>query len=122
MSERVVRAAALSLVVAATLGVAAFGAPAPILAVIRSAAFAEAHAAEAPKIFHGVGVVTAIDAESGALTVDHGDIPGLMDAMEMAYSVRPVSLAKGLKKGDTIAFGVDGKTYTILEIRMLSKP
>ncbi len=40
----------------------------------------------------------------------------------MAYSVRPVSLAKGLKKGDTIAFGVDGKTYTILEIRMLSKP
>ncbi len=65
MSERVVRAAALSLVVAATLGVAAFGAPAPILAVIRSAAFAEAHAAEAPKIFHGVGVVTAIDAESG---------------------------------------------------------
>ncbi len=48
-----------------------------------------ASADEAPKIFHGVGTVTGVDAASGVLTVDHGDSPGFMDAMEMAYKVRP---------------------------------
>lgn len=79
-----------------------------------------AMAGDAPKIFHGVGTVTAVDAASGVLTIDHGDIPGFMDAMEMAYKVQPASLADGLTKGDRIAFGVDGKTYTIVEITKVS--
>jgi Cu/Ag efflux protein CusF len=33
-----------------------------------------------------------------------------MDAMVMAYKVRPTTLSDGLQKGDTIAFGVDGET------------
>jgi hypothetical protein len=48
-----------------------------------------ATADEAAKIFHGVGTVTAVDAASGVLAVDHGDIPGFMDAMEMSYKARP---------------------------------
>src|SRR5690242_18603753 len=31
--------------------------------------------------FHGIGVVTDIDAETGALTVNHQEIKGLMPAM-----------------------------------------
>lgn len=107
---------AFSLAVAAALGAAAFALPVPNLAVVQGLAVDEARADEAPKIFHGFGVVTAVDAASGTLTLDHGDIPGLMDAMEMAYKVRPVSLTQHLKKGDKIAFGVDGKTLTIVEI------
>ena len=74
------------------------------------------------KIFHGVGTVTGVDMASGVLTVDHGDIPGLMDAVEMAYKAPPASLAQGLQKGDKIAFGVDGKTYTIVEINKAGNP
>ena len=79
-----------------------------------------ASAGEAPRIFHGVGTVTAVDSASGALTVDHGEIPGFMDPMEMAYRVRPAALADGLRKGDKIAFGVEGETYTIVEIRKVN--
>ncbi len=108
--------------VATTVALATFGVPVPDFSVSRAPAIAEARADEAAKIFHGVGTVTAVDANSGVLTVDHGDIPGFMDAMEMAYKVRPIALSKGLQKGDKIAFGVDGQSYTIVEIQRVAKP
>jgi Cu/Ag efflux protein CusF len=40
----------------------------------------------APKLFHGVGVVTSVDAKSGLIAINHEAIPGLMDAMEMEYT------------------------------------
>jgi Cu/Ag efflux protein CusF len=86
-----------------------------------SAILGQAHAEDA-KVFHGVGVVTGLDAESGSITVDHGDIPGLMDAMEMQYRVQPSVLPHGLRKGDKIEFGVDGKTYTIVAIKKIASP
>ncbi len=100
----------------------AFGAP--ILSGVGPGpiAVAAARADETATIFHGVGTVTAVDAASGAITVNHGDIPGFMDAMEMAYKVRPPTLCDSLQKGDTIAFGVEGKTYTIVEIKKVAKP
>ena len=73
--------------------------------------------AEAAKIFHGVGKITAIDAASGALTIDHAAIPGLMEAMEMPYEAKPAKLLGGLKIGDKVDFAVDGKTLTIVEVR-----
>jgi Cu/Ag efflux protein CusF len=72
-------------------------------------------------IFHGVGVVTAIDAASGALTLDHEDIIGLMPAMVMMYRVQSPDLSRGLGVGDRIAFDVDGKTYTIVGVKRLGK-
>jgi Cu/Ag efflux protein CusF len=73
--------------------------------------------AEAAKIFHGVGKITAIDAASGAVTIDHGAIPGLMEAMEMPYQAKPAKLLEGLKPGDKVDFAVDGKSLTIVEVR-----
>lgn len=91
-----------------------FGPPLPD----RSAGGAtSARADEAPKIFHGAGVVTAVDTKSGMLTIDAGDIPGFMDAMEMAYRTRPAVLVSGLRKGDRIAFDVEGKTMTVVGVR-----
>jgi len=70
-------------------------------------------------VFYGVGVVKAIDAASGALTLDHEDIKGLMPAMEMMYRVKSPDLSRGLTVGDRIAFDVDGKSYTILGVKLL---
>jgi Cu/Ag efflux protein CusF len=71
-------------------------------------------------VFHGVGVVTAIDAASGALTLDHEEIKGLMPAMVMMYRVQSRDVSEGLGVGDRIAFDVDGKSYTIVGVKLLS--
>jgi Cu/Ag efflux protein CusF len=70
-------------------------------------------------VFHGVGVVTAIDAASGALTLDHEEIKGLMAAMEMMYRVESPDISEGLGVGDRIAFDLDGKSYTIVGVKLL---
>lgn len=111
-----------SFLAAAATTLAVFGLPAPDAGAGRPLSISRAYAIEAPKIFHGVGVVTAVEPGSGMLSVDHGDIPGLMDAMEMTYKVRPAALSDGLRKGDAIVFGVDGTTYTIVEIKKVAKP
>ncbi len=69
--------------------------------------------------FHGVGVVTDIDRETGALTVNHQEIKGLMPAMEMLFNVDPRSLSDGVKAGDKIEFTVEDKTYTIRDLRVV---
>jgi Cu/Ag efflux protein CusF len=70
-------------------------------------------------IFRGVGVTTEIDAKTGALTLDHEDIKGLMPAMVMMYRVATPDLSTGLKKGDKIAFDIDAQRYTITAVKLL---
>ena len=72
---------------------------------------------ETAKIFQGVGKITRLDASEGLASIDHEAIPGLMDAMEMQYEVKPAKLLEGLQVGDKVEFTVDGKTLTILSIR-----
>jgi Cu/Ag efflux protein CusF len=69
--------------------------------------------------FQGNGVVTAIDAETGSLTVNHQEIKGLMPAMEMLFNVDPRSLSDGVKPGDRIEFSVENKTYTIRDLKVV---
>lgn len=71
--------------------------------------------------FRGVGIITAIDVTTGALTLDHEEIKGLMPAMEMMYNVRARALSEGLSKGDKIEFGLDAKTYTILDVKVIEQ-
>ena len=82
---------------------------------------AQAQQGEPEGIFRGVGVVTAIDAATGSLTVNHEEIKGLMPAMEMMYRVDPRSLSDGLRPGDKIDFDVDGKTYTIRDVKLIER-
>jgi Cu/Ag efflux protein CusF len=72
-------------------------------------------------VFHGVGVITAIQASTGALTLNHDEIKGLMPAMEMMYRVKSLGVSKGLTVGDRIGFDVDAKTYTILRVERLGR-
>jgi Cu/Ag efflux protein CusF len=83
-----------------------------------SVGLAAAQQGQPQKLFHGVGVVTATE-PAGTLTVNHEPIEGLMPAMEMAFKVAPTSLAKGVRPGDRIDFSVDGKTYTIVGLKVV---
>jgi Cu/Ag efflux protein CusF len=69
------------------------------------------------KIFPAKGVVTAIE-PAGSLTINHQPIEGLMPAMEMMFKVNPPSLTKGVRPGDTVAFSVDGKTFTVVRLKV----
>jgi Cu/Ag efflux protein CusF len=69
-----------------------------------------------PRLFHGVGVVVAVDPAGGSVTIDHQAIPDLMDAMVMEYNVATPALLHGIRKGDHVAFDLDGRTYTILHL------
>jgi Cu/Ag efflux protein CusF len=71
-------------------------------------------------VFHGVGVVKAIDATTGALTLDHEAIVGFMEAMEMMYRVEPRELSAGLRVGDRVAFDIDAERYAIVGVKVLN--
>lgn len=70
-------------------------------------------------VFRGIGVVTEVDPATGALTINHQEIVGLMPAMEMLFEVEPRSLSEGVKPGDRIEFRVEGKTYRIRDIKVI---
>ncbi len=69
----------------------------------------------------GSGVVRGLDAEAGRITLEHGEIPGLMKPMTMAFDVADPDLLDGLEEGDRVEFEVryaDGRyTVTTIESR-----
>lgn len=123
MPATLARAAKLSTVAALT---AAWGAVSdergdqiawPLLCT--SPAVAEESAASG--VFHGVGIVKAVDSAKGWLTLDHKAIDGFMGAMEMMYRVEPPRLTAGLKVGDRVAFDIDAGRYTIVTVKVFDK-
>ena len=66
--------------------------------------------------FHGVGTIVEIAPERPALTLNHGDIPGLMPAMQMMYVVKSKPLLNGHKVGERVRFDVEAKGYVITAI------
>ena len=80
---------------------------------------AQAQQGEPGKTFRGMGVVTAIDPATGSLTINHQPIEGLMPAMEMTFRVNPRALSDSVRPGDEIEFSVEGKTYTVLDVKVV---
>ena len=61
--------------------------------------------APAAKHGQGTGVIRAIDAKAGTLTIQHGPIPGVSwPAMTMTFKAMPATLLQGLKVGQAIGF------------------
>lgn len=61
----------------------------------------------AAKTGQGTGVIKAVDAKAGTLTIQHGPIPAIgWPAMTMAFKAASPSLLNGLKVGQTIGFDV----------------
>jgi Cu/Ag efflux protein CusF len=73
-------------------------------------------AAEGPQPGHGT--VRAVDAAAGTVTLQHGDIPGLMKAMTMTFDVATPSLLEGLAPGQVVDFRVQEQEgrYVVTEI------
>ena len=67
----------------------------------------------------GQGTVVALDRENAELTIDHGEIPGLMGAMTMPFPVSDPKLLDGLQEGQQIEFDLEyrGGMYTVKGIR-----
>jgi len=82
-------------------------------------ASARGHDTAAKGVLHGVGVVKAIDAATGWLTLDHEEIKGFMDAMEMMYTAEPRDLGFGLRVGDRVAFDIDPERIAIVGVRIV---
>lgn len=66
----------------------------------------------------GQGVVTKIDTKLGSVELKHGDIPGVMPAMQMEFFVSDKKILDGLKVGDNVDFVLRYKhpTETIVQI------
>jgi Cu/Ag efflux protein CusF len=48
------------------------------------------------------GKVVAVDADKKSITLDHEDIPGLMKAMKMPFTLESPKVAEGLQPGDRV--------------------
>jgi Cu(I)/Ag(I) efflux system protein CusF len=94
------------------LALAAFGAS-PALAQSHEGHGAHA-AAPAAKTGSGTGVIKAVDAKAGKLTLRHGPLPALgWPAMTMDFKAAP-DVLKGAKAGQKVKFTVvDGETPEI---------
>ena len=72
----------------------------------------------------GTGRVRALGAGGSTVTLEHGDIPGLMRAMTMEFAVAKPELLAGVEVGDTVEFHLvhAGGAYTITELRETPAP
>jgi protein SCO1/2 len=74
----------------------------PILFVGCAGSSLEKPKAAAAKEYDVRGKVVAVNPAKPAVTLDHEDIPGLMKAMEMEFSVENAKLLDGIKAGDQV--------------------
>jgi Cu/Ag efflux protein CusF len=67
-------------------------------------------AAVATNQYKAEGVVKALNPQGAALEIDHGDVEGLMPAMQMEFPVTDPKLLDGLAVNDRIAFTIENAT------------
>ena len=60
--------------------------------------------------YKGVGVVKALNPKAPAIEIDHGDVEGLMPAMQMEFPVTDANLLNGLAVNDRIDFTIENAT------------
>ena len=54
------------------------------------------------KIYDIKGKIVSVDMEKKSVRLDHEDIPGVMQAMEMPFAVENAKILEGLKAGDPV--------------------
>ena len=66
--------------------------------------------------YQAMGIVRSVTPSGSHVVIQHGDIPGFMDAMTMAFAVADSVPVDGLQRGDRIRFGfVAGPHGTIVQ-------
>ena len=76
----------------------------------RSPAASGPAAAVEARSYAGVGTVKAINPKAPSIEIDHGDIEGLMPAMQMEFEVSDAALLNGLQVNDQIDFTIEDRT------------
>lgn len=69
-----------------------------------------------PNIYRGVGVVEEIDKDTATVQINHEDIPDLMPAMSMPFTVKDRSLLDSISVGDQVDFRITGE-FVIIAIK-----
>jgi Cu/Ag efflux protein CusF len=67
-------------------------------------------AAVATRSYAAVGTVKAVNPKAPSIEINHGDIEGLMPAMQMEFEVSDAALLNGLQVNDQIDFTVEDRT------------
>ena len=57
--------------------------------------------------YHGEGVVKNVNAKAPSIEINHGDIEGLMPAMQMEFPVTDAKLLNGIAVNDQIEFTIE---------------
>lgn len=70
-------------------------------------------AAVQSKGYPAVGVVKAIDPKAPSIEIDHGDIEGLMPAMQMEFEVADAAMLNGIAVNDQVEFTVEDRAGTM---------
>ena len=63
--------------------------------------------------FQGQGTVVTVDPDKGTVTLDHGEIKGLMPPMVMEFVVDAREALQELKPGDSVRFILRPKGLTV---------
>ncbi len=73
-----------------------------------------------PKVYEGVGIVVHIGSDQ--VTLDHGELPGFMEAMTMTFPVKDSSFLSGIEEGMRVKFRieVDGSAYAVAAMAPVS--
>lgn len=67
-------------------------------------------AAVATNYYKATGVVKALNPKGPAIEIDHGDVEGLMPAMQMEFAVPDAKLLNGLAINDRVDFTIENAT------------
>ena len=67
----------------------------------------------------GHGVVLRVDAAARTVSIEHGDIPGMMRAMTMTFALAPEVSLEGISPGTEVDFHVmeEGGVYTVTRLQ-----
>lgn len=67
-------------------------------------------AAVATRSYPAVGTVKAINPKAPSIEIDHGEVEGLMPAMQMEFDVSDAALLNGIQVNDQIDFTIEDRT------------
>lgn len=59
---------------------------------------------EADTLYYTIGVIREIDAAERRMFIEHEEIPGVMPAMTMPFTVRDASILKPFREGERVSF------------------
>ncbi len=80
--------------------------------------------AAAVKSGDGLAIVRGVDTAAKSITLAHGDVPGIMDAMLMEYPVSNPAMLHTVAVGDSVSFTLQDRgdgNYVVTKISLIKK-